>query len=149
MNSLKTEIELRHIAIIGNPQGMEGAILVMFSHGLLTGALFLIVGFLYERTHTRQLEALTAMPLHRMLPCAAGHEFIERQRRPDTLDLVGRDAHADAGTADQNTAFVIAGHNRLTDRFGDIRIIDTGFGICSKIFVCMSRFGHQCNNFLL
>jgi NADH-quinone oxidoreductase subunit M len=43
------------IAIAGNPQGLEGAILVMFSHGVLTGALFLLVGFLYERTHTRQI----------------------------------------------------------------------------------------------
>ena len=34
---------------------MEGAILVMFNHGLLTGALFLLVGFLYERTHTRDI----------------------------------------------------------------------------------------------
>jgi NADH-quinone oxidoreductase subunit M len=43
------------IAVSGNPQGMEGALLVMFSHGLLTGGLFLLVGFLYERTHTRQI----------------------------------------------------------------------------------------------
>jgi NADH-quinone oxidoreductase subunit M len=43
------------IAIAGNPQGLEGAILVMFNHGILTGALFLLVGFLYERTHTRQI----------------------------------------------------------------------------------------------
>ena len=43
------------IAVAGNAEGMEGAILVMFSHGILTGALFLMVGFLYERTHTRQI----------------------------------------------------------------------------------------------
>ena len=35
--------------------GIEGAIMVMFSHGLLTGALFLMVGFLYERLHTREI----------------------------------------------------------------------------------------------
>ena len=33
------------IAVAGNAAGMEGAILVMFSHGLLTGALFLMVGY--------------------------------------------------------------------------------------------------------
>ena len=44
---------------------MEGAILVMFNHGILTGALFLLVGFLYERTHTRQIAdmGLLAKPL--------------------------------------------------------------------------------------
>jgi NADH-quinone oxidoreductase subunit M len=36
-----------------NIQGMEGAILQMINHGLSTGALFLIVGMLYERRHTR------------------------------------------------------------------------------------------------
>lgn len=40
-----------------NAQGMEGAILQMVNHGLSTGALFLIVGMIYERTHTRQLDA--------------------------------------------------------------------------------------------
>ena len=49
------------IAIASNPQGLEGAILVMFSHGLLTGALFLLVGFLYERTHTREIAALSGL----------------------------------------------------------------------------------------
>ena len=49
------------IAIIGNPQGMEGAILVMFNHGVLTGALFLLVGFLYERTHTRQIADMSSL----------------------------------------------------------------------------------------
>jgi proton-translocating NADH-quinone oxidoreductase, chain M len=38
-------------------QGISGAILQMVNHGLSTGALFLIVGFLYERRHTRDLEA--------------------------------------------------------------------------------------------
>jgi NADH-quinone oxidoreductase subunit M len=34
-------------------QGLEGAVFVMLSHGLITGALFLLVGMLYERRHTR------------------------------------------------------------------------------------------------
>jgi len=41
-----------------NVIGIEGAILVMFSHGLLTGALFLMVGFLSERVHTREISAM-------------------------------------------------------------------------------------------
>jgi len=36
-----------------NPQGMVGAIIQMVNHGLSTGALFLIVGMLYERRHSR------------------------------------------------------------------------------------------------
>jgi NADH-quinone oxidoreductase subunit M len=39
-----------------NQLSVEGAILQMVNHGLSTGALFLIVGMLYERRHTRALE---------------------------------------------------------------------------------------------
>jgi NADH-quinone oxidoreductase subunit M len=38
-----------------NPQGIAGAILQMINHGLSTGALFLLVGMIYEQTHTREL----------------------------------------------------------------------------------------------
>jgi NADH-quinone oxidoreductase subunit M len=40
-----------------NPQGVQGGILQMINHGLSTGALFLIVGMIYERRHTRDLDA--------------------------------------------------------------------------------------------
>ena len=36
-----------------NTKGVEGAVLQMFNHGITTGALFLFVGLIYERTHTR------------------------------------------------------------------------------------------------
>jgi NADH-quinone oxidoreductase subunit M len=36
-------------------QGVTGAVLQMVNHGLATGALFLLVGMIYERTHTREL----------------------------------------------------------------------------------------------
>jgi NADH-quinone oxidoreductase subunit M len=36
-------------------QGMQGAILQMINHGLITGALFLLVGVIYERTHDRTI----------------------------------------------------------------------------------------------
>ncbi|MCX5847394.1 MAG: NADH-quinone oxidoreductase subunit M [Deltaproteobacteria bacterium] len=39
-----------------NAIAMEGAILQMINHGLSTGALFLIVGMIYERRHTRMIE---------------------------------------------------------------------------------------------
>jgi len=36
-----------------NIQGLEGSILLMLSHGLISSALFILIGFLYERYHTR------------------------------------------------------------------------------------------------
>jgi len=51
-----------------NQQGMDGAILQMVNHGLITGALFLLVGVIYERTHDRTIAkmggAAAAMPLY-------------------------------------------------------------------------------------
>jgi len=40
-----------------NLQGISGGLIQMVNHGLSTGALFLIVGMLYERRHTRELAA--------------------------------------------------------------------------------------------
>ncbi|HPX61100.1 MAG TPA: NADH-quinone oxidoreductase subunit M [Deltaproteobacteria bacterium] len=39
-----------------NQNGIEGAILQMINHGITTGALFLCVGMIYERTHSRELD---------------------------------------------------------------------------------------------
>ena len=39
-----------------NVQGIEGAILQMINHGISTGALFLLVGMVYEQTHTREFK---------------------------------------------------------------------------------------------
>src|SRR5205085_6204986 len=38
-------------------EGVAGSVLQMINHGLSTGALFLIVGMLYERRHTREISA--------------------------------------------------------------------------------------------
>ncbi|MEZ4813412.1 MAG: proton-conducting transporter membrane subunit [Caldisericia bacterium] len=40
---------------------LQGAIVVMFSHGVTTGLLFLLVGYIYERTHTREISELPGM----------------------------------------------------------------------------------------
>ncbi len=40
-----------------NPQGIQGGILQMVNHGLSTGALFILVGMIYERRHTRDMDA--------------------------------------------------------------------------------------------
>jgi NADH-quinone oxidoreductase subunit M len=49
-----------------NPQAVEGSILQMVNHGLSTGALFLLVGMIYERRHTRMIEEFGG--LSRTLP---------------------------------------------------------------------------------
>ena len=38
-----------------NQQGMQGALIQMVNHGISTGALFILVGFIYERRHTRMI----------------------------------------------------------------------------------------------
>ncbi len=55
-----------------NQIGVTGAVLQMFSHGVIAGLLFAIVGrIVYERTHTRQFAELEPMHLSRRLPFAA------------------------------------------------------------------------------
>ena len=52
--------------------GLSGAVLQMFSHGILAGLLFGVVGrMVYERTHTRDLAQLETMNLWHRLPFAA------------------------------------------------------------------------------
>src|SRR3974377_2533580 len=38
-----------------SPLGLSGSVLQQINHGISTGALFLIVGILYERRHTREI----------------------------------------------------------------------------------------------
>ncbi len=45
--------------------GLSGAALQMFSHGVITGLLFIVVGVMYDRTHTRQIPELGGL-LHQM-----------------------------------------------------------------------------------
>jgi NADH-quinone oxidoreductase subunit M len=57
-------------AFAGTLQGMSGGVIQMVNHGLSTGALFLLVGFVYERTHTRDLARMGG--LGRRVPVLAG-----------------------------------------------------------------------------
>jgi NADH-quinone oxidoreductase subunit M len=50
-------------------QSVQGALLVMINHGLSTGALFFLVGMLYERRHSRMIDAFGG--LARVLPLLA------------------------------------------------------------------------------
>jgi len=51
-------------------QGMQGGVLQMINHGLTTGALFLLVGMIYERRHTREIDQFGG--LARVMPVFAG-----------------------------------------------------------------------------
>jgi NADH-quinone oxidoreductase subunit M len=53
-----------------NTQGLQGGLAQMVNHGLSTGALFLLVGWLYDRRHTRQISELGG--LQRTAPVFAG-----------------------------------------------------------------------------
>ena len=55
-----------------NSIGLSGAVLQMFSHGVIAGLLFAVVGrMVYERTHTRELASLETMSLSKAIPFAA------------------------------------------------------------------------------
>src|SRR5690606_26453039 len=53
-----------------NREGIEGAVLQMVNHGLSTGALFFLVGMIYERRHTREIAKLRG--LQAVAPIFAG-----------------------------------------------------------------------------
>ena len=57
-----------------NSQGIQGAILQMFNHGLTTGALFLAVGQLYDRTHSRAIRDYGG--LHKSMPKFVAFYFL-------------------------------------------------------------------------
>ena len=62
MKKLIAYSSVAHMAIVTiglfafNQQGIEGAMMVMLSHGLASGALFLCVGVIYDRLHTREID---------------------------------------------------------------------------------------------
>jgi NADH-quinone oxidoreductase subunit M len=51
-------------------QGIQGGVLQMVNHGISTGALFLLVGMIYERRHTREIAASSG--LQKAAPVFAG-----------------------------------------------------------------------------
>ncbi|CAK0769272.1 NADH-quinone oxidoreductase chain 13 [Gammaproteobacteria bacterium] len=53
-----------------NQSGIEGSLLVMINHGITTGALFIAVGIIYERLHTRELNKTAG--LGKFMPIFAG-----------------------------------------------------------------------------
>jgi NADH-quinone oxidoreductase subunit M len=73
-----------------NKAGLEGALLVMINHGVTTGALFIVVGIIYERLHSRDLGAAAgmgkAMPVFAMF---AGVFALSSLAFPGTNSFIG------------------------------------------------------------
>ena len=70
--------------------GISGAVIQMFNHGITTGALFLFVGLIYERTHSRDIPAyggmIKAVPLFGILFAAF---LLSSMAVPGTNGFVG------------------------------------------------------------
>lgn len=73
-----------------NEEGIQGAIFQMFSHGLISGALFLCVGVVYDRMHTRDIAAYGGL-VHRMPIYAAIFMFFTMANvgLPGTSGFIG------------------------------------------------------------
>jgi NADH-quinone oxidoreductase subunit M len=73
-----------------NKAGIEGAVLVLINHGITTGALFIVVGIIYERLHSRDLGAAAgmgkAMPVFAMF---AGVFALSSLAFPGTNSFIG------------------------------------------------------------
>ena len=63
-------------------QGVDGAIFQMLSHGLVSAALFLCVGVVYDRMHTREIAAYGGLVNRMPLYAAVLHGVHAGQRRP-------------------------------------------------------------------
>ena len=148
MKSLVAYSSVSHMGLIMlavfslNFEATEGALYQMLNHGLSTGALFLCVGVLYERTHTRLIAdyggAAARMPvfaglfLTAMLS-SAGTAGPQRIRRGDPLllrHLRGEQGPGRAGRFDGHPLGRLsplalpAGHARPAQGPGDTRLRD-------------------------
>ena len=70
MKKLIAYSSVAHMAIVTvglfafNRQGLEGSVVVMLSHGLVAGALFLCVGVIYDRLHTREIDRYSGLAIN-------------------------------------------------------------------------------------
>ena len=74
-----------------NSVGISGGLLQMINHGLSTGALFAMVGMVYERYHTRDIEAFGGLtrkfPILAFFSSCSSSSF---QHRPAGIERVHR-----------------------------------------------------------
>jgi NADH-quinone oxidoreductase subunit M len=94
-----------------NQLGIQGAVLVMINHGVTTGALFIVVGIIYERLHTRDLAQ--AAGIGRTMPIFAlfaGIFALSSLAFPGTNSFIGEFLVMGGGfkLAKENPAFIVA-----------------------------------------
>jgi len=90
-----------------NSQGIQGAILQMFNHGITTAALFISVGQLYDRTHSRDISDYGG--LHKPMPKFVGFFFLFSVAAfglPGTCNFIGEFLVL-VGTSSINFAMVL------------------------------------------
>jgi NADH-quinone oxidoreductase subunit M len=90
-----------------NPFGIKGAVLVMINHGITTGALFIVVGIIYERLHTRDL--CQASGIGRVMPILAlfaGVFALSSLAFPGTNSFIGEFLVMSAGFAVSKTMMI-------------------------------------------
>ncbi|MEZ5447875.1 MAG: proton-conducting transporter membrane subunit [Thiolinea sp.] len=74
-----------------NSYGLTGAMYQMVAHGLVAGALFMLIGLLYERTHTRNLNDYGALlSVTPVLPCCCFRPLPAASACPVPLVLSAR-----------------------------------------------------------
>ncbi len=78
--------------------GLNGAVAVMFSHGIVTGMLFLMVGMVYDRAHTRQIADLSG--LSAAMPMIGGLLAVRRRSRRSGC----RDSPASSASSSRSSA---------------------------------------------
>ena len=94
-----------------NPVGITGSIIQQLNHGISTGALFLLVGVVYERRHTREISEYGG--LSKVMPVYAAD-------LPDHDDVVDRAADAERV------------HRRVPDPAGRLRQEQGVGGVCGQ-----------------
>ena len=82
---------------IFNAQGIEGALVQMISHGFVSGALFLCVGVLYDRMHSRHDRRLRRRGQHHAGVRRVLHAVRDGQRGPARHERLRRRVPGDPG----------------------------------------------------
>ena len=80
-----------------NPNGIAGSVLQQVNHGISTGMLFLVIGVIYERRHTREISEYGG--LAHVMPKFADHLRVRHAelRRPAAAERLRRRVHDHAG----------------------------------------------------
>ena len=107
-------------------QGVQGAMFQMISHGLVSGALFLCVGVVYDRMHTREIAAYGGLVERMPLYAARLHDLHAGQCRPARHLRLRRRVPEPARRASSPTAGSACWRRRASSFRRPMRSISTG-----------------------